>query len=229
MSESKAEIVWWECEKNYFRIAHTVTLTGIGVGLIVGIANGLLTSLGWFYSFVVGLYVVPLPFVGYQVVTWLLEQQKPRGQILWDFGARPERAAMMVMTSLMLLANIVLLVAEFTSREPAPEEYISPLAGLLVWGILSLSFAGRLQFCSTGIWAYRRLLPWDELECFEWKSAGDWKKSALWLKHRHPRVGPVKQVFVFPDADKERVEELLHQHLLSASEEVEAEAEAQPV
>lgn len=227
MLESKIQNVWAECEENHSRIISIATLTALGVILLLGIANGLLTNLGWFYSFLIAPYAVLVPFAGYQVIQCLSDLQQPRGRLLGDFGGMAGRVAMLVFLSVLFVANLGLLFDTLTAGKAELKRVLPSLSGLLVCGILYMNFAGRLQFWSGGLLGYRRFLKWEDLEFFEWKSAGDWKKSALWLKYQHPQFGPVKHVYIFPDEDKEQVEELLRQHIRSVAEETKENAEAE--
>lgn len=227
MATPETRHIWSECEDNYSRRIMTLVVIALAGILLLATALGTLTSIGWLDSFNISFYALfVVPVVGYMVVNWLIQLQKPRGQLIWDFGPRSGRVAMMLLTTALFFFYIGFLLENLTRDVIRLRYVMSSLSGFLLCGLFYLGLVGRLQFWSAGIWKYRELLPWDELECYEWKSAYDWKKSAFWLKHQHPRLGPVKVVLVFPDKEKEVVEELLGERVPAAADKAAAPVEA---
>jgi len=227
MATPETSVVWKECGRSFNRRAATIYLILFAASAPLGIAVRFLTDFGWMESLLIGFFTVYVPVAAYLLVKRRRDGVKQRGEIIWDFGRRPGSEVWGILAYLGLFLLIMMLIANLVQLNEGKEiTLIITIYVFAGWASTFKNSSGKLLFCTNGIWAYLRLLPWDALEYFEWKESDEWKHSALWLKYRSPKFGPMREILIIPDKSKDEVEELLRQHLQMPTAEIEESVDA---
>lgn len=182
--------------------------------LISVCAIAMSTSLSWFESF--GVVI----FAGVSILVFMIflrwwTQRNFRGAVLYSGETYPYRHVIIGGWVLFFILACSRIIFESTENLTFNVLYFLPLAALNMVAHY-VTYSGRLEFCENGIWAFSNLTRWNDIETYEWKHAGERKKSALWIKYTNWLLVSAKREVVIPDEDKETVEELLKQYAPSA-------------
>ncbi|HSG72240.1 MAG TPA: DUF5673 domain-containing protein, partial [Planctomycetaceae bacterium] len=182
--------------------------------LISVAAIAMSTSLSWSECFGVVYLASVSGLIFIMVLRWWT-QKNFRGEVLYSTEADPSGYG-----GIMMGVFYFLLACERSIFELSENLVFNGLSFLpLIFSLIVLNYVmctKRLEFCENWIWAFSNLTRWNDLETYEWKHAGERKKSALRIKYTNWLLVSAKREVDIPDEDKETVEELLKQYAPSA-------------
>lgn len=182
--------------------------------LISVCAIAMSTSLSWFESFGVVIFAGVSILILIIILRWWT-QKNYRGAVLYSTETYPYRHVGVTLGVLMFVLACSKIIFESSENLPFNALIFLPIASLSI--VLNyVMYSGQLEFCKNGIWTFSNLTRWNDIETYEWKHAGERKKSALSIKYTNWLLVSAKREVDIPDEDKETVEALLKQYAPSA-------------